>query len=774
MDSPLVIKLMDCAKAIADGDLKFADQLFSEMEALSAAETNRVTRKVVEYFAEALARRVHGVHPRNPFPLLPSSNLKKISYEPSPLERFACMSTDYAIRDVLNVKKNKLHLIEISSLVDCWQRRSLEEYLLHGHHGMPLSFQYTIIRPKLSKNDDYLQENQRMITEVAQRFPVDFKYRALFADSVPDIVESVLRLERTSEDEIIIVRWVFQLHKLLALEGAVDKVLSKLKDLKPDIMVIVEQEADNNTDDFFYRFASSFKYYLNLFESLELYATNLSSLIWERHLRRQICNVVASEGIDWIERHETLARWQQRLHGARFCPVSLCSDQFADFLYDFSAYKIEENSGFPVLFSAGHPLIFASVWKPANATHFSENIGNSDDTMSGTDLNHPITIQEESTSPVVEPEAVSSSEFAEPEVVSSSESDDENECAYNRIRRLTHEKIWSSEEVREYLVSPFTEKESKRLSRWKSRQLTRSIMKIDLKAYRNVAGRDKKLNVPDTSLASLLRIPPSSTLIHEEKQYYVDDSVINAFFDLLKKRQEKFPKWYKRHSSLPTWTMTFLLSGKWTMMKLQSCINIEEIAGTAKLFIPLCLENHWILICVDMEKREFLWLDSLNSPPDAHHTEKTTISEWLEKHLLPVLGYRNSQQLKLKQLNIPYQTKSISRDAAKQKATSIFSQGTLLITTLSVLVGCSLIAMEYSCGCCVPSWLTAGESICGCVLSSLTAGESTCGCVPGNCDSGSVAGEEGCKLDGCGVSASCEFKVTTEEEISGASLPHTS
>ena len=105
--------------------------------------------------------------------------------------------------------------------------------------------------------------------------------------------------------------------------------------------------------------------------------------------------------------------------------------------------------------------------------------------------------------------------------------------------------------------------------------------------------------------------------------------------------------------------------------------------------------------------------------------------------------------------------RSISRDAAKQKATSIFSHGTLF-------------AMEYSCGCCVPSWLTAGESICGCVLSWLKAGESTCDCVSGNCDSGSVAGEEGCKLDGGGVSASCEFKVTTEEEISGASLPHTS
>jgi hypothetical protein len=59
-----------------------------------------------------------------------------------------------------------------------------------------------------------------------------------------------------------------------------------------------------------------------------------------------------------------------------------------------------------------------------------------------------------------------------------------------------------------------------------------------------------------------------------------------------------------------------------------------------------------------MEKRGLLWLDSLNSPPDAHHTEKATISEWLVKHLLPVLGYRNSQQWKFLQLkDIPYQTK---------------------------------------------------------------------------------------------------------------------
>jgi hypothetical protein len=72
MDSPLVNKLMGCAKAVSDGNLKPAYFLFEEMEGLRATETSEVTKKVVSCFAEALDRRVHGLHPSNPIPLLPS------------------------------------------------------------------------------------------------------------------------------------------------------------------------------------------------------------------------------------------------------------------------------------------------------------------------------------------------------------------------------------------------------------------------------------------------------------------------------------------------------------------------------------------------------------------------------------------------------------------------------------------------------------------------------------------------------------------------------
>jgi len=60
-------------------------------------------------------------------------------------------------------------------------------------------------------------------------------------------IEFVINLKITSEDETIIVKEVFELHKLLAQEGAIKKVLSKLKDLKPNIMVIVEQETNHIT-----------------------------------------------------------------------------------------------------------------------------------------------------------------------------------------------------------------------------------------------------------------------------------------------------------------------------------------------------------------------------------------------------------------------------------------------------------------------------------------------------------------------------------------------
>ncbi|KAL9381539.1 hypothetical protein Peur_027196 [Populus x canadensis] len=607
MSSPLVNKLMACAKAVAVGNLKLADVLFEEMEGLTAEETSEVTKKVVSYFAEALARRVHGVYPRNPFPLLPSSivntqrSLRYFEIIPATIDDLAA---------AYFIGKQPVHFIDFSIMLGSREYDSLLRKFLPNR-----VFRLANIGPNPCKDNNHIQERQRKLTELARQLNIDFQVKQFEANIPADIEECVLKLESTSDDEIVIVRWEFELHKLLAVEGAIERVLSKLKELKPKFMLINEQEADHNSPDFFDRFALSFQYYSRVFNHFNCVSGEPDrEEILERHWRRQISNVVACEGIDRVERHQTFDQWKERLRGAGFRPFQKASRLFGIFCE------------FPVFYPFhGHPLFFASLWEPIDPTEFSRGVG----------ISNPITIQDASVSSVIEPEEVCSS-------------DSEDDSAYDNSNTLGifwNQKKWSAEEVREYLVSSFTERESRRINRWMSRRLTG-----------NSAGRDKKLSVCDTSLASLLRIPPSNTPIWEAKQYYVDDSVINAYFELLRKRWMEFPNLYMKNYSLPTWIMSFLLSGKRTESKVLSYIKIEEIAGTSKLFIPVCLENHWILICVDIERRALLWLDSLN----LHHAEKDVISRWIIEHLMPKLGYDNAQEWQfLEPEDLPHQTNGV-------------------------------------------------------------------------------------------------------------------
>ena len=122
----------------------------------------------------------------------------------------------------------------------------------------------------------------------------DFKVDHVFANTAAGIVESTLNLKRTSEDELaIVVKWEFELHKLILVPGALEKVLSKLKELRPEIMVIVEQEANHNSPDILDRLAQSFPYYSSVFDSIEKDTTEHdieNKVSWEMDFRRQITN----------------------------------------------------------------------------------------------------------------------------------------------------------------------------------------------------------------------------------------------------------------------------------------------------------------------------------------------------------------------------------------------------------------------------------------------------------------------------------------------------
>jgi DELLA protein len=353
MSSPLVNKLMACAKAVAVGNLKLADVLYEEMEGLTAEETSEVTKKVVSYFAEALARRVHGVYPRNPFPLLPSSivntqrSLRYFEFIPATIDYLAAAYFS---------GKQPVHFIDFSIMLGSREYDSLLRKFLPNR-----VFRLTNIGPNPCKDNNHIQERQRKLTELARQLNIDFQLKQLEASIPADIEECVLKLESTSEDEIVIVRWEFELHKLLAIEGAIERVLSKLKELKSKFMLINEQEADHNSPDFFDRFALSFQYYSRVFNHFNCVSGETErEEILERHWRRQISNVVACKGIDRVERHQTFDQWKERLRGAGFRPFQNASRLFKTICK------------FPMFYPFhGHPLFFASLWEPIDPTEFS-------------------------------------------------------------------------------------------------------------------------------------------------------------------------------------------------------------------------------------------------------------------------------------------------------------------------------------------------------------------------------------------------------------------
>jgi DELLA protein len=368
MASLLFHRLLECATAIEGGNLDVADSLLAEIQSLASKEESIWTRQVVKYCAEALVRRAYGVRPPCTLPSLPLLS-EPIEYIRDPLYRFATITSKHAIADASNSGNKQLHIIDLSNMFDSCQCISLIHDLKKQYGGLQ-SVRITSITPKLSKHSDHLRRTREWLQKVAG---VNLELRPLICNSSDDIVNCISKLRRKRKDEIVVVNWHFTLHKLLAQDGAMEQVLSKVKDLETDIMVIIEQEANLNSPDLLERLEQSFQYYSAIFESLK--KTYRSPRLWEKYFRRQIGNVVACEGVDRVERIESFAQWQNRLSQAGFCPVPQHGivDKFKIHLrFYFDEYGIEEKEGHNILLSwHGCPLAVASVWKLTDPPQFS-------------------------------------------------------------------------------------------------------------------------------------------------------------------------------------------------------------------------------------------------------------------------------------------------------------------------------------------------------------------------------------------------------------------
>ncbi|KAJ4850901.1 hypothetical protein Tsubulata_009459 [Turnera subulata] len=365
----LVHTLLACAEAVQQDNLKLADTLVKHIGLLAASQAGAM-RKVATYFAEALARRIYKIYPQDCLDPSYSDTLEMHFYETCPYLKFAHFTANQAILEAF-AGATRVHVIDFS-LKQGMQWPALMQALALRPGGPP-AFRLTGIGPPQPDNQDTLQQVGWKLAQLAQTIGVEFEFRGFVANSLADLEPGMLDI-RPPEVEAVAVNSVFELHRLLGRSGGIDKVLASVKAMKPKIVTIVEQEANHNGPVFLDRFTEALHYYSSLFDSLEgsgVAPPSQDLVMSELYLGRQICNVVACEGGDRVERHETLTQWRTRMESAGFDPVHLGSNAFkqASMLLALFAggdgYRVEESNGCLMLGWHTRPLIATSAWQLA-------------------------------------------------------------------------------------------------------------------------------------------------------------------------------------------------------------------------------------------------------------------------------------------------------------------------------------------------------------------------------------------------------------------------
>ncbi|KAL1211499.1 DELLA protein RGL2 [Cardamine amara subsp. amara] len=368
----LVHALVACAEAIQQEDLNLADALVKRVGTLATSQAGAMG-KVATYFAQALARRIYRDYTAETDVSggLFEEVLQMHFYESCPYLKFAHFTANQAILEAVTTAR-RVHVIDFG-INQGMQWPALMQALALRPGGPPL-FRLTGIGPPQTENSDSLQQLGWKLAQFAQNLGVEFEFKGLAAESLSDLEPEMFEIR--PESETLVINSVFELHRLLARSGSIEKLLATVKAVKPSIVTVVEQEANHNGIVFLDRFNEALHYYSSLFDSLEdsYSLPSQDRVMSEVYLGRQILNVVAAEGTDRVERHETLSKWKIRMRSAGLDPVHLGSSAFkqASTLLSLFAtgdgYRVEENDGCLMLGWQTRPLITTSAWKLAGAT----------------------------------------------------------------------------------------------------------------------------------------------------------------------------------------------------------------------------------------------------------------------------------------------------------------------------------------------------------------------------------------------------------------------
>lgn len=161
-------------------------------------------------------------------------------------------------------------------------------------------------------------------------------------------------------------------HDLIMMSSTRTMFLQAVRALEPDVVVIVEEDADFSARNLVDRLRSAFSYLWIPFDTVDTFLPRgTKQREWyEADVCWKIENVVAHEGGSRVERQEVRGQWAHRMREAEFRGAEAGEEAVAEvkaMLEEHAAgwgAKKEEDD--LVLTWKGHNVVFASAWVPAN------------------------------------------------------------------------------------------------------------------------------------------------------------------------------------------------------------------------------------------------------------------------------------------------------------------------------------------------------------------------------------------------------------------------
>ncbi|KAL2532361.1 DELLA protein RGL1 [Abeliophyllum distichum] len=368
----LVHLLLLSAEAVSKEDYMLARRYLHHLNRLVSPLGDSMQR-VAACFTEALSARLEAALTNksstsnipkpsfNPFPDPKSPEILKIYqilYQACPYIKFAHFTANQAIFEAFE-SQEQVHVIDLD-ILQGYQWPAFIQALAVRPGGAPF-LQITGVGSSLED----VRETGRSLSELAHSLHVPFEFHPI-VEQLEDLKPLMFNRK---VGEALAVNSVSRLHGVP--RNCLGNLLTLIRDLAPNIVTIVEQEASHNGPYFLGRFLEALHYYSAIFDSLN--ATfpidSAQRAKVEQHIfAQEIRNIVACEGPERVIRHERLEKWRRHMEGKGFKGVPLSANAVIQSkillgLYSCEGYRLTQDRGCLLLGWQDRAILAASAWK---------------------------------------------------------------------------------------------------------------------------------------------------------------------------------------------------------------------------------------------------------------------------------------------------------------------------------------------------------------------------------------------------------------------------